>query len=187
MTIYFGLLGAFFCGNTQEERAKNSALLGKMGKKTLSFLQYLIMNHARSVSSEELIEQFWPENSSNPAGALRNMLFKVRTLLKSMFPEEDGLLLTCQDSYGWNPEIRLELDAERLESLCLQAKRAQGEKRCKLLCEVAALYKGDFLSGNDGEWARIQRQYYQTLYLDACRKVLPLLGKKEQWMEIIGI
>lgn len=57
--LHFGLLGAFTCGGTEGERARNGALIGKLGKKTLSFLQYLIVNHGRNISSEELIEQFW--------------------------------------------------------------------------------------------------------------------------------
>ncbi|MDE7037495.1 MAG: hypothetical protein K2O98_05980, partial [Lachnospiraceae bacterium] len=35
----------------------------KAGKKTLSIWQYLIMNHARNISTEELIEVFWTENN----------------------------------------------------------------------------------------------------------------------------
>ena len=57
--------------------------MDKLGKKALSFLQYLIVNHGRNISSEELMEQFWPEaDSSNPANSLKNMMFKTRSLLK---------------------------------------------------------------------------------------------------------
>ena len=45
--IYFELLGLFSYGGM------TSSL--KVGKKTLSFLQYFIVNHDRSISSEELI------------------------------------------------------------------------------------------------------------------------------------
>lgn len=82
--FHFELLGAFSCGSTEEEKTKNSELINGMGKKVRSFLQYLIVNHTRSVSSEELIDQFWADNSRNPANALRNMLFKARQLLREM-------------------------------------------------------------------------------------------------------
>ncbi len=186
-TIHFGMLGAFSCGSAEEEKTRNSALLGKMGKKALSFLQYLIVNHRRHISSEELIEQFWADKGSNPYNALRNMLFKVRNLLKAMFPDQEAMLLTLSDCYAWNPEISLELDAEQMETFCLKAKRAAGEEQCRLLGQAVSLYKGDFLSGNDADWARNQRQYYQTLYLDACKTVLPLYYKKEQWMEAVNV
>lgn len=186
--IHFGMLGAFSCGNTEEEKKRNSVLLGKMGKKALSFLQYLIVNHRRHISSEELIEQFWADSgSSDPYNALRNMLFKVRNLLKSMFPGQEAMFLTLPDCYAWSPEISLELDAEQMEAFCLKGKRAAGEEQCRLLGQAVSLYKGDFLSGNDADWARTQRQYYQTLYLDACKTVLPIYYKKEQWVEAVNV
>lgn len=185
--IHFGVLGAFSCGNTEEERARNAPLLGKLGKKAMSFLQYMVVNHGRNISSEELIEQFWGDNSAAPSNALRNMLFKVRGLLKAMFPDREGMLVTLPDCYAWSPEISLELDAERMEALCLKAKQSRGEEQCRQLGRAVSLYKGDFLSGNDAHWARTQRQYYQTLYLDACKAVLPLYYKKERWMELIGV
>ena len=185
--LHFGLLGAFTCGGTEEERARNGPMLGKLGKKALSFLQYLVVNHGRNISSEELIEQFWGDNSSDPANALRNMLFKVRSLLKAMFPEQGKVFLTLPDGYAWSPGVRLELDTERMESDCLESKRAAGEERCGLLGRAASLYRGDFLSGNDSDWARSQRQYYRTLYLDACQTLLPMYYKKEQWMELLAV
>lgn len=185
--FHFELLGAFSCGSTEEEKTKNGELVSKMGKKVRSFLQYLIVNHARTISSEELIEQFWADESKNPANALRNMLFKTRSLLKEMYPGQENMLLTLQECYGWNPGIQLELDTEEFENLCLRARGATEEECCRLLRQAVDLYKGDFLAGNDGEWARTLRQYYQTLYLDSCRTVLPLLYKKEQWVEIVSI
>lgn len=103
-SLAFELLGSFSFGGTGEARA---------GRKTLSFLQYLVVYHKRSVSSEELIEEFWPERSNNPGGALRRMLFEVRNLLKAMFPEQDDLLLTLSGGYAWNPDVCLDLDTAR--------------------------------------------------------------------------
>lgn len=93
--LHFGMLGSFSYG---EKGNKDMVYEGgslKTGKKALSFLQYMIVHHARCVSSEELIEQFWAEGDSKaPGNALRYMLFKVRLLLKEMFPEQGELLLT---------------------------------------------------------------------------------------------
>ncbi len=184
--IHFGLLGAFTCGNTEEEITKYHAKISRIGKKALSFLQYIIVNHGRNISSEELIEQFWGE-SGDPVNSLRNMVFRIRGFLKDMFPEEEGILVTVQDCYAWNREVLLELDTEQFETLCVKARGQKEEEYCRMLVRAASLYRGDFLSGNDGEWARTMRQYYQTLYLDACRAVLPLLYKEEQWLELLAI
>lgn len=205
--IYFELLGSISYSHvlmsepgiseedseieTEREREiKYHVIPEKIGKKTLSFLQYLIANHSRNIPSEELIDVFWPNSSTDPANALRNMLFKIRVLLRTMFPEEVDLLQTFQGYYAWNPQIRIEVDYERFESLCLEARKCSGRDRKEsrgLLLKAVSLYKGDFLPGNDGEWARTSRQYYRTLFLDACRALLPLLENAEEWVEMIRI
>lgn len=71
--------------------------------------------------------------------------------------------------------------------MCVKARGQDEENCCEMLVRAVSLYRGEFLSGNDGEWARTLRQYYQSLYLDACKAVLPVLYKKEQWLEVISI
>ena len=56
--IYFELFGSFSIGTAEDGDRSGSIVPGKAGKKVLSFLQYLIVNHTRSISLEELIEQF---------------------------------------------------------------------------------------------------------------------------------
>lgn len=186
--LHFDLLGSFVCKEAGDGQAKKNVIPDKVGKKALSFLQYMIVNHARNISSEELIEQFWSEKgSSDPANALKSMLFKIRNLLKTMYPKQENLILTLQGCYAWNPSVRFCLDSEEFEKICLEARKQSGEEYLETLLRAAALYKGDFLSGNDSDWAFSLRRYYQTLYLDVCKMVLPLLQEKERWMEIISI
>ena len=121
--IYFELLGSFTYRNAGDAQQKSRAVPDKTGRKILSFLQYLVVNHARNISSEELIEQFWTEkSSSDPANALKNTLFKARNILKAMFPDQEGLILTFPGYYAWNPSVRLELDCEQFEQMCLEAR-----------------------------------------------------------------
>lgn len=188
IVLKFGLLGAFTCQETEGGKTRIRGVPDKLGKKALSFLQYLIVNHGRNISSEELIEQFWPEkDSSNPANSLKNMMFKTRQLLRHMFPSQENLILTLQGCFAWNPAVRIEVDSEEFERLCLEVRKRLGEDYMEGLLLAARLYKGDFLSGNDNEWALALRRYYQTLYLDICKMVLPLLQERERWTEMIGI
>lgn len=103
-----------------------------------------------------------------------------------MFPEEENMIVTRRGNYGWNPALQIELDSEEFEQACREARR-QPEAAAELLSQVLPIYKGDFLAGNDSDWVIPVRRYYQTLYLDACREVLPALQKQERWMEIIDI
>lgn len=182
-TIHFNLLGTFSCREAQAAERKTTA----SGRKALSFLQYLIVNHTRNISSGELIGQFWGDESSDPANALKNMVFKCRSLLKTMLPDEKNLIVTLPGCYAWNPEVKLELDSEQFEQACLKARKQTGEAYLEVLLNAAALYKGDFLAGNDSDWALSMRRYYQTLYLDICKMALPLLQKQERWTEMINI
>lgn len=181
-TIHFELLGSFSCREARDGEKKNRA-----GRKAMSFLQYMIVNHTRNISSEELIRQFWAEQSNDPANALKNMVFKVRGMLKEMFPDQENLLVTLPGCYAWNPAVRLELDSEQFEQNCLALRKHSGELYLEKLLVSIALYKGDFLSGNDSDWAISLRRYYQTLYLDLCKMTLPLLQKQERWTEVISI
>lgn len=173
--IYFKLLGSFALGYAVDGGNGKDLSSAKAGRKVLSFLQYLVVNHGRSISLEELIEQFWPEaDSSDPGNALKNMIFRTRSYLKRVFPDQKKL-------------IQVEVDAERFEQAYLKVRRMTGEERVKLLFWTVSLYKGDFLAGNDSDWAVPMRHYYQTLYLDACKEVLAALQEEERWTEMIGI
>lgn len=186
--LQFDLLGTFVCREMEGSQVRVRDIPDKLGKKSLSFLQYLIVNHGRNISSEELIERFWPEtDSSNPANSLKNMMFKTRQLLKEMFPSKENLILTLQGCFGWNSSVRIEVDSEEFEHLCLDVRKRTGESYMEGLLAAAHLYKGDFLSGNDSEWALSLRRYYQTLYLDICKMALPLLQEQERWAEMVGI
>lgn len=185
--IRFRLLGPFSWreGEDGEWRQNN------VGRKELSILQYLIVNHARSIPSEELIDRFWAEGSNDPINALRGMLYKIRRYLREMFPEEKEIIVTLRGSYGWNPDLSIELDSEQFEEAYREARRKPGKEAREaveiLVGRALPLYKGDFLAGNDNDWAIPMRRYYQTLYLDACREVLPLLQSQERWMEIMAV
>ena len=115
------------------------------------------------------------------------MMFKTRQILKTMFPSQENLILTLQGCFAWNPSAQIEADSEEFERLCLEVRKRSGEEYLEGLLAAAALYKGDFLSGNDSEWAVSLRRYYQTLYLDICKMALPLLQERERWTEMVAI
>lgn len=121
--IRFRLLGSFSWGEGENDRWRQNTA----GRKELSFLQYLIVNHRRNVPSEELIDRFWAEGSSDPINALRGMLHKIRRYLRDMFPEKEDMIVTLRGSYGWNPDLQLVLDSEQFEEACREARRRPGE------------------------------------------------------------
>lgn len=186
--LQFDLLGAFAGREAGNGQIRDNVVPDRVGKKVLMFLQYMIVNHGRNISSEELIGQFWSEDkNSDPANSLKNMLFKTRSLLKTMFPDQKNLIMTLQGCYAWTSSVQIVLDSEEFEQMCLEARKQNGKDDLEMLLRALTLYKGDFLSGNDSSWAVSQRRYYQILYLDACRMILPLLQEQERWTEMINI
>lgn len=182
-TLHFDLLGTFSCKEAEADGWRNTTA----GRKALSFLQYLVVNHARNISMGELIDQFWADKSDAPDNALKNMVYKCRKFLKAVLPDQQVLIMTLPGCYVWNPEVHLELDSEEFEKACLEARKHPEEEHLELLMDAAARYKGDFLPGNDSTWALSLRRYYQTLYLDICKLTLPLLQKQERWAEMVSI
>lgn len=191
-SIFFKLFGggiAYRSSGQEEWIRLNESVAGGVGKKLTSFLEYLIINHSKEISSEELIDVFWPEDSSvDPGNALKYTLHKTRALLKIMFPQKENLLITHRSHYVWNPEVKVVLDVEDFEGKCMQAKRGNDEAEVTAnLLLAAQLYTGDLLGNNDSEWILPIRIYYRTLYIDACKTLLSLLREQDRWMDIISV
>ena len=120
MTIKIKLMGTFlFCTNANEQWKGIDTVSANIGRKQISFLLYLLLNHHRRIPYEELIRQFWSNDGKNPGNALRNTLHKTRKLLRAMFPECEELLLTQSGNLVWNKDVALHLDVEEMEQLQL--------------------------------------------------------------------
>lgn len=189
--IYFKLFGggiAYRCSEDAEWEYLNKSTASGAGKKLTSFLEYLILNHGKDISSEELINVFWPEDSSaDPGGALKYTMHKTRNLLVQMFPHIENLLMTHRGHYTWNSSVQLVLDTELFEEGCMNANRHNGSISSHKLMQILDLYSGDLLTNNDAEWLMALRVYYRTLYIDACKSVLEMLSTEDRWIDIIHV
>ena len=183
--IYFQMMGLFDY-HGEEKNRESDALI--RGKKSLSFLQYLIVNHTGSITYDALIDCFWGEGkSADPAGVLRYTMSRTRQQLAKIFPEYENLLLTVSNGYVWNPVVELILDSEQFEKMYMYAKHLEQEKQADAFLEAISLYRDDFLADNNDEWVLPLRAYYRTLYQDACKTVLPILEMQERWVDIVQI
>ena len=72
-------------------------------------LIYILLHRDRDLSHQELIDTFWQEeHSRNPEGALKNLVYRLRSELRVFGTQE--LILTLPGAYRWNPEVRLQTD-----------------------------------------------------------------------------
>ncbi len=157
-------------------------------RKVWLLLGYLIYRRA-PVSSDEIISLLWrdDEELSNPAGALKTMLYRVRTLLNGL-GETAGknLILRRENGYIWNRGIPCVLDVVELDELNSKAAaEPDDETRLALQRRILELYHGDFLPKLASEaWVMPISAYYHRLYLDVLSQVLPRLEEKNDWEEV---
>ncbi len=138
----------------------NSAMMKKL-------LIYLIMHRKRSMTSEEVASAIWSEDETdNPLGALKNLMYRLRKLLNRYFGIND-FIITDRGTYQWNNDVCTLVDAEKFEEVINSAKVENGRDKMLALYEDAAtIYQGGFMNSiSDMSWVNTTDMYYHSLYL----------------------
>lgn len=169
---------------TYGEHLLNDELLRSDMLKKL--LMYMLTHREHPASVQELSEALWSEDEiDNPAGALKNLMYRLRTILKK-YISDDKFIITSQGYYAWNNEIKVELDAEIFEGYCKNAKASKNNKVILQNYESAvALYKGEFMENAlDHHWAVTLSTYYHSMFLNAVKALSELYIKTERYQDI---
>ena len=134
-------------------------------------LVYFLTHREHPIAIQELSEALWQEDEiDNPAGALKNLMYRLRTILKKNI-SDTTFILTCQGAYSWNTEVEVNLDIECFEVYYKKAKASSNakEKTQNLECAIA-LYKGEFMENAlDSHWAVTLATYYHSIFLNAVK------------------
>lgn len=189
-TIKIKLMGKLlFCTDANEQWKGLDTVSEKAGKKQTAFFLYLLLNHGRKVTYEELIQQFWSNDGKDPDNALRNTLHKTRKMLRAMFPECKELLLTQDGGLVWNEdEANLELDVEELERLYNRFKTSKEEgDRIQEGLKACEIYNGEILPGSTQVWLDRINIYYLNIYVDLCRTLANVLGEQGRWSDVVNL
>ncbi len=142
---------------------------------------YLMLHRDKVLTVDEIAMALWrDEETDNPAGALKNLMYRLRMLLKKHFGEND-FILTSRGSYQWNPEIEVELDVEKFEAFCEKAKKEEEtEPKLEAFEKAIELYQGDFMPKLlDMHWSVTLTTYYHSMFL-SCVKGLSEIYKDEE-------
>ncbi len=181
-TLYINLLGEFSIRNEYHQftHISNKSL------QITRLLAYLIANKDTEVSKDKLIDILWPEeNSANPSGALRNLIYRSRQILSSFFPKENWnengggdppeCILLSQNAYRWNPDIDCVIDIYEFELYAhLAEKEPNDAAKYSMNSKAHDIYKGDFLNVLSAEeWVIFRNVYYKNMYtkitINMCR------------------
>lgn len=136
-------------------------------------LLYILLYRDKTLTIEDITTAVWQdEEIENPAGALKNLMYRLRKTLAKYFGNQD-FILTNRGSYRWNPQVSVNFDIEQFDKLMNEAKQENSLERSEVLYEQAiALYQGDFMVRlTDMHWILTLHTYYHSLYL-SCVKVL---------------
>lgn len=152
---------------------------GIRSDKAVKLLAYLLIYRNREIPVQELMEIFWPDDKTlNPAGALKNLMYRLRAILKKTWGDADWIL-TGKGSYQWNPCIPVFLDAELFEQKCKEGKLCEKqEEKLRYYRQAVQLYTGRFLPEfSEEHWIMVLASYYHSQYLN-CVKILACLLEK---------
>lgn len=149
-------------------------------EKLIKLLTYLLYYYDRSIPSSELIDLIWYfEEIDNPIGALKNLVYRLRTILKKSLGVED-LIVTGKSCYCINQDYQLVIDAHHFEECN------------KLLSEDATLkdvhekmintYNGRFLTEIDEDHRALSRSaYFHSLYISRVTEYAYILEKEHMY------
>ncbi len=157
---------------------------GNRSRKVWGLLAYLLCNRQSCISPRTLIELLWnsDSNSSNPENALRITLHRLRTMLDQLAPGAGRELILYKDNgYCWNPDVPVQLDYERFETLCMEDNLASH-------LEALELYGGSFLSNHSSElWVIPLSTHFHNLFLQISMDSAESLLQEQNYEQALSL
>lgn len=175
-------------GKFQMENEKGILNKENMRSEMLTrLLAYMISHREKDMTAQELIDVLWPDDQSdNPAGALKNLMYRLRKLMNHTWGDGGKYIVTGRGAYQLNPEFVFHIDIEEFEECCRQvfnsedpAVQQENGKR------AVELYQGMFLSELSSEyWVVSMATYYHSIYLTMVKKLAALLEKEKKFTDV---
>lgn len=171
------LLGKFCLENDRARLDENSLHSVKLTK----LLVYLIVNRDQVLSRKNLMETFWTDDSKNPAGALKNLMYRLREALKVF--GDDEFVCTLPGAYQWNPDIPVRTDYEHFVELSDSIRAEADTEQIKALCrEAIRCFNGNVSAKISSEpWILSKVTWYQSLYMNIVKTLGEILEKGNNW------
>lgn len=149
-------------------------------------LVYILIHREHPITIQELADALWSEDETdNPAGALKNLMYRLRSTMKKNLGDTD-YILTSRGVYYWNPEVKVSFDIEQFEGHCEEAKKSgDTAKQIKYYEKAIALYQGDFMPKiMDKHWVVTLSAYYHSMLLSAIKSLAELYLQQERYEDV---
>ena len=155
--------------------------------KLTNLLVYLIVHRDRTLTLDDMAEALWQEEeTNNPSGALKNLMYRLRNLMKQYLGNEE-FILTNRGSYRWNPDVAVTADFEEFEKMYQQSrqKNISDADAIHFLEKSVDIYQGDFMAKiAEMNWIITLNTYYHSMYLSCVKKLCELYAKSELYDEL---
>ncbi|MBU9727280.1 AfsR/SARP family transcriptional regulator [Diplocloster modestus] len=185
LTLHIKMFGTFTISNDYYKFTPTN----NRSLQVTRLITYLLANKEIPVSKDKLTDILWSESEDcqNPAGALRNLVYRARQVLADFYPAETlrpECILFTNNAYLWNPDVPCEIDIYQFEQYAnLAKKESDPGAQFAYFEKMHDLYVGDFLSAQSSEeWVVFRSVYYKNLYtcctVDMCR-YLNSIGRYE--------
>ncbi|MCR5608317.1 MAG: winged helix-turn-helix domain-containing protein, partial [Lachnospiraceae bacterium] len=155
-------------------------------------LSYIVINHKRVVTSSELTDILWgDEEIENPQGALKNLVYRLRNLLKKNLNGMDYILTgRGTGTYYWNGDIPIVVDIEEFEQCNSRSKldTISEDEKMEVLRRLCDIYDGAVLQIISSQhWVIQMEAFYNSLYLNAIKQLADIYYRKGEFeqMEVI--
>jgi len=174
--VYVNLFGKFLISQNDNELSESKLKTNQL----TTLLTYMVYNSDKHLSIDSLYSVLWPdENSDNPAHALRNLIYRARTLLKQTFGSNEAYITTLENNcYCWNKKLDTICDIVQFENHIKIAsdQNTKKEDQIENYLKADELYGGDFLvSLSNQDWVIPISTYYRHKYTVASKKLTELL------------
>ncbi|MDD3202320.1 MAG: BTAD domain-containing putative transcriptional regulator [Pygmaiobacter massiliensis] len=160
------------------------------GGQVWNLMEYLVCNRYKALTQEQLIEILWNDETEDPAGALKNLVYRLRkSFLDAGVPFAKQLVLSSGGVYRWNNDIPCGVEVEEYEKACIAAQRETDlALRMQYARKAVDLYTGDFLPGAyHRSWVTPINSYYHTLYFKQVYALLAEYESAENWNELLTV
>lgn len=175
------LFGSFSLSN-------NTVTLGEEvihSTKLTRILVFFLMNRDCVLSHQRLIELFLENKSKSPEGALKNLMYRLRNVMKTLGDEQ--YICTLPGAYRWNPDIEVETDYELFERMNrkLRGMRGNSEEKRALCRQILDCYQGNVSAVViDEPWILPKTAWYQTMYMDTSKILCRLYEQGREWNDL---
>lgn len=156
----------------------------------IKLLTFLVLNRKRIVTIQELeeflIRQETEGNFENADGYVKNLVYRVRKILKAIGPYP--YITTGYKNYAWNPKIPVIVDVEIFKQQYENARNCPDLEQKKILYKEL-LYFWRPLTGvlTDEYWMMGIDTYYTSVFLEAVKNLAGILEKENKYKELVQL